>query len=233
MSTAILASGGMDSFLLWRLFAEEAINIFVDIDHPYAEKERGALRRLTQAVPTFDVLDVKGAPIGKLAVGATGIIPLRNAHMLLSAAQYADNLLMGVLEDEINSDKSPEFLLHMEQVLNISWRAQYWTSGRRFTLKTPLATGSKAHWVDEYLTRGYKIEPLLMTVSCYSDQVGHCGACPSCFKRWVALKLNGIDQYWHADPYLYGLQTDVVTKARDGTYGAVRAAETLKAMGCT
>ena len=45
-TAVILASGGLDSFLCWYIFEQDALNIFVDIGHKYVRKERAALRNL-------------------------------------------------------------------------------------------------------------------------------------------------------------------------------------------
>lgn len=106
-----------------------------------------------------------------------------------------------VSKDEVNSDKSPEFLAAMTEVLNISHRGQYWTEGRTFELRTPFREVTKSDLVRRYLHRGGELSHLLHSVSCYSDKPMHCGACSSCFKRWVALT-NALDcDAIAAEPY--------------------------------
>jgi len=192
----------MDSFLTAAYMEPGAAHVFVDVGQPYVVKEVASAQRIADAYGAR-FYHVKGADMGKYE-HESGIIPFRNAELILNAAQFGDNIFMGVLKGEINSDKSPEFLRAMETVLNISHRAQYWTSGRTFRIHTPLDSKTKAQHLAELFesceqagdyTRWHD---MLQTISCYSASDGHCGACPSCFKRWIALTLATNTDYGDA-----------------------------------
>lgn len=233
-NTCILASGGMDSYLVWALHARDADNVFVDIGHKYAYKELTALHRLGDTVAGFRWLVVQGPNLGKLEL-PSGIIPLRNAHLVLAAAQKYDHIYLGVIAGEINSDKSPAFMQGIEGVLNESWRPQYWTKGRHFTVTAPLIKETKAGLVCRYIDQGGSVEDLLKTVSCYDAGGEHCGKCPSCFKRWVALKINGLAnrQTWLCNPLDYGNALGVIQKANHpemSGWSHDRCRETIMAM---
>jgi 7-cyano-7-deazaguanine synthase in queuosine biosynthesis len=191
MTRVLLNSGGMDSFFVAQR-TQDLHHVFVDIGHAYAEKELQS----AQAIADFfhgPMHHVKGAQIGHRE-HETGIIPYRNAELLLTAAQFGSDLYMGVLKDEMNSDKSPEFFDAMTRVLDISHRPQYWSAGKTHTINNPLMQYSKTELVRE-LWQGQcgrdatssVWQALLGTVSCYHGQHQHCGDCASCFKRWVAL----------------------------------------------
>jgi len=233
MRRVVLASGGMDSFLAWALFAQDAVNLFVDIDHKYREKERNALDKLTALVPDFQIQVVVSSDIGRTET-ASGIIPLRNAQFILAAAPFADEIIMGILQGEINSDKSEHFISLMQQVLNESWKEQYWTEGRIFTIATPTRAYSKTELIHIYAARKLPIEWLAATVSCYADDDLHCGECPSCAKRWIALKNNNLQDIheWRKDPRQYIAVGDesILTKAATGQYDSLRAVEIMTAM---
>lgn len=184
MSKVILNSGGMDSYFVARE-NPGVRSIFVDIGQKYVEKERASARRIADEFK-LEHYEVVGAQIAKFE-HESGIIPLRNAELLLCAGQYGDDILMGVLANEINSDKSPEFLRAMECVMTISCRPQYWSEGRQFRIHTPLGMRSKMTLVREVWNSSRDLSGLLQTVSCYDGSREHCGSCPSCFKRWVAL----------------------------------------------
>ena len=124
MRPIVLASGGLDSFLCWYLFCQDSINIFVDIGHKYARKEEKALKNLQDNISNFNVLIHKGSDIGIMEEENFGIIPNRNAELILSASQYGNKIYFGVIKDEINSDKSPEFINAITEVLNISNKKQ-------------------------------------------------------------------------------------------------------------
>lgn len=202
MRKALLSSGGMDSFLL----AHEpelagAQHVFVDVRQAYRDKEVEAARYVAASVGA-ELHVVKTINLAQFEHVPTGIIPFRNAELILCAAQYAEALYLGVIADEVNSDKSPEFLAAMTQVLNISHRGQYWTEGREFELRTPFREYTKTQLVTRYLERGGSLPHLLKSVSCYDAGAMHCGRCSSCFKRWVALtNALGHDAEERCEPY--------------------------------
>ena len=226
----ILASGGLDSFLLWYLFRQDALNVFVNIGHKYKRKEERALKNLMIEIPDFYVKEHRGSLIGALEDKESGIIPNRNAELILSAAQYGEWIYFGVIKDEINSDKSPEFIKAMEDVLNISNRKQYWTEGKTFKILTPTKEYNKTDLIKMYLEKGGLVEHLELTVSCYSDTEQHCGDCPSCFKRWIAFKNNDIPFVTINDPMDFAHKHGILEKCTDGTYADGRADEILTAL---
>lgn len=186
MSKVLLSSGGMDSFLL----AHEpelagAVHVFVDIGQKYLDKELEAAAFVAESCKAR-LHVVRAAQIAKFE-HSSGIIPFRNAEMILSAAQYGTEIYLGVIADEINSDKSIEFLAAMEMVLNISHRKQYWTEGKEYRILTPFRLTTKSQLVNRFLANGGSMGYLLRSVSCYAATDHHCGQCASCFKRWVAL----------------------------------------------
>jgi len=199
VKTVVLNSGGMDTFLMAHLCPTlaGATHLFVDVGQKYMAKE------LVAATASARSCGAKLETVTLQNLGvyehASGIIPFRNAELILAAAQYGDDIYLAVLAGEINSDKSPEFFKAMQDVLNISHRPQYWTAGRHFNICTPVANFTKSQLVAAYLALGKPVMDLLNTVSCYSPTLKHCGACPSCFKRWVALVNNNIDHQCHFD----------------------------------
>ena len=230
INSVILASGGLDSFLCWYIFRQDAVNVFVNIAQKYVIKEALALKNLMQKIPDFDVIEHAGSLIGPLEDEKSGIIPNRNAELILSAAQYGEDIYFGVIKDEINSDKSPEFITAMEDVLNISNRKQYWTDGKAFRILTPTKEYNKTDLIKMYLDKGGLVEHLELTVSCYSDTEHHCGDCPSCFKRWIAFKNNDIPFVTINDPMDFAHKHGIIEKCTDGTYADGRANEIITAL---
>ena len=230
MTSVILASGGLDSFLCWYIYQQDAANVFVDIGHKYISKEMRALRNLQLAIPNFKVIWHKGSQIGPLEDEASGIIPNRNAELILGAAAYGEDIYFGVIKDEINSDKSSEFIAAMTDVLNISNRKQYWTEGQTYRILTPTIEYNKTDLIQMYLDKGGLLEHLELTVSCYSDTDQHCGDCPSCFKRWVAFTNNDIPFETLNDPMDFAHKHGIIEKCADGTYSDDRASEIITAV---
>lgn len=186
MQKVLLSSGGMDSWLLaHEPELEGATHVFVNIGQKYQGKEWNAAANLAEEMgATFKY--VNGPDLAQYE-HETGIIPFRNAQMILLGALYGEAIYFGVIADEINSDKSPEFCKAIEDVLNISHRPQYWTAGRQFEVRTPFRQKTKSDLVRRFLDNGGSLNKLLTSVSCYDAGAHHCGRCASCFKRWVAL----------------------------------------------
>jgi 7-cyano-7-deazaguanine synthase in queuosine biosynthesis len=227
MQKVLLSSGGMDSWLL----AHEpelagAIHLFVDIGQKYTSKERTASADLAfELGATWE--RVQGPNLGQYE-HSTGIIPFRNAQMLLLAGLYGEEIYFGVIADEINSDKSPEFVQAIQDTMNISHRAQYWTHGKNYKILTPFRQYTKSELVRRFLANGGSLDRLLTSVSCYDAGDQHCGRCPSCFKRWVAL-VNATNQdNWEQwgfvqHPYTWKSRGEWYTKMKD--YSEERAGE--------
>ncbi|CAB4194483.1 Queuosine biosynthesis protein QueC [uncultured Caudovirales phage] len=227
----LLSSGGMDSALLaQRPELYGAVHVFVDIGQKYLAKELRAASLVAQnsnaalhVVRTMQIAEFEHT---------SGIIPFRNAEMILCAAQYGTDIYLGVIADEINSDKSPEFCRAIEDVLNISHKKQYWTEGKDFQIHTPFRQWSKTDLVTEYLRTGGSLSQLLQSVSCYSSTDQHCGECASCFKRWVALvnatgRNSACEWGFLYDPYNWKSQTE--WEAKLTAYSTQRADEILSA----
>jgi 7-cyano-7-deazaguanine synthase in queuosine biosynthesis len=216
MQKVLLSSGGMDSWLLAHEPAlEGAIHVFVDVAQKYVDKEmRSAMLLAEELNATFEY--VEGPDLGQYE-HSTGIIPFRNAQMIMLAALYGQQIYFGVIADEINSDKSVEFVDAMQSVLNISHRAQYWTHGKNYKILTPFRQYTKSDLVRRFIANGGSMEKLLTSVSCYDAAEQHCGRCASCFKRWVAL-VNALEvdnwQEWGfaQHPYTWKTQDEWTEK---------------------
>ncbi len=240
-----LCSGGMDSYLAWKLFTPDATNVYVRLGHRYEQQEVGALARLMANDHAFRVTAVTGPMIGNLET-PSGIIPCRNLLLLATAAAHAGGmpdartvvLYLGALAGEINSDKSAEFCLAAQRVLDISWRPQYWTTGVQFIVDSAVREYTKAQLITEYVKQGYDLALLGATRSCYSGDVDrdadrrHCARCTACFKRWVAFRAAGVPDptAYAANPRDWPGAALALDAAYHGTYDAQRAAETLLAM---
>lgn len=232
MQKVLLSSGGMDSWLLaHEPELQGAVHVFVNIGQKYVDKERSASANLAaQLDAIWETVD--GPDLAKYE-HSTGIIPFRNAQMIMLAALYGEAIYFGVIADEINSDKSVEFVAAMESVLNISHRKQYWTEGKQFEIRTPFRNFTKTQLVQRYHDNGGSLPKLLTSVSCYDAGKAHCGRCASCFKRWVALTNVARADHWQEwgfvnPPYTWKTMEEWCKKMQD--YSPERKAEVNSAL---
>lgn len=222
----------MDSWLLaHEPELEGAIHVFVDINQKYVDKEmRSAMMLAEELNATFEY--VEGPDLGQYE-HSTGIIPFRNAQMIMLAALYGQEIYFGVIADEINSDKSVEFVDAIRSVLNISHRAQYWTHGKNYNILTPFRDTTKSDLVRRFIANGGSMEKLLTSVSCYDAHDQHCGRCASCSKRWIALvNALGVDNWkaWGFAQHPYTWKTSVEWWASCKNYSVNRSNEVLSAL---
>jgi 7-cyano-7-deazaguanine synthase len=183
MAQIIFLSGGMDSFLSYRLFHRSFVPVFVNTGSRYAHMDLGMARE--QAGRRLLVLD---APV--LRERPDGVVPHRNALLLAYAANRlnAETICVSAPRGELIWDQQPAFYRSMEHVL------------RGVRIVNPLGNFTKAQAVADYIraapaTAQYD---LAHTRSCYSATEWRCGQCPACVKRYVAMKTNGItEQYTH------------------------------------
>jgi 7-cyano-7-deazaguanine synthase in queuosine biosynthesis len=127
-----------------------------------------------------------------------GHIPLRNLHLATAGALYGDRVILGAVKGESSPDKSDRFLRLAGQVCTAA------SQGRRITVEAPLKKWTKRQLVKKLIDKlGHANARALIleTRSCYSQDTERCGKCMACFRRWVALSLNGIFEQYDTPPW--------------------------------
>ena len=180
---AIPVSGGIDSLILADRNPQADL-FFIDYGQPYLEAERRTVellypnRVITICVEGLDT--------------SVDYVPARNLIIASLCAQKADKVFIGGLADDGATDQSQRSADQMTEILSDQ-------SGHKVCVEMPLIHLSKAEAVSSYLgevaglNRTQRASRLKLTYSCYSKGMDHCGKCGACFRRWVALKANGID----------------------------------------
>lgn len=209
---AVLFSGGLDSFIAWRLMDRPDNHpylFFMDCGQRYATAEHEtALRLQTLAMNfslTFPLQIITRLYLGdKEEPGGDAYIPYRNLFYILSGALDADVLYIGMLAGDASKDKNGPFFAKVNRLLRS-------TGDRPVRVEAPLRRLTKTDAVAAYL-RAFKTDRdmvlLKATRSCYSaevlpDGIVGCGKCSSCFRRWVAMSNNGIEEQYLQDPWTY------------------------------
>lgn len=219
----LLFSGGMDSWIVACLWKPDIL-LYCPIGSRYETKELNTIQKLLPFLPYRETrikldrrLDLS------MDERKDAIIPLRNLYFLMIASRYGDRIALGVLNGEVNGDKSEGFARTTEYLFDICYQPSYWSQGREIRVEYPISTYSKAEAIKVYLDRGFSKEALLQTVSCYAGRELPCGVCSNCVKRYIAMQLNGIDEEHEQDPKTSPIIEDYIR--RMPTFNPKRQAE--------
>lgn len=201
--TCLLFSGGMDSLCFARLL-QPSVLLYVTSNAPYTAQETQCVEQLRASgafgAGEFVKLD------GVLDLGRWErddlIVPNRNAHLVLLASNYADEILLGSVEGDRSLDKDPTFYARMTALLDHMWGEQHWTAQRRFAVSSPFKSITKTALVGRFLADGGDANDLLTSYSCYRGSPTHCGVCKPCARKRVALENNEVMApagYWERE----------------------------------
>lgn len=192
MINVLLYSSGLDSFIAYHLLPrnEDWLNAYLNLDSRYSRKESWALEEVRLPYAIWDF------PIARYREQGDGFVPQRNLLMVSFAqALYdADQVAMAAVRGEYSRDKHPSFFKQASKLLS-------YTAGKPVRVFSPLASMTKTQAVTAYLKQGGDPDVLLQTVSCYDPVLAACGRCMSCYRRWVALENNELEQDWDYPPW--------------------------------
>lgn len=188
MTKILLYSGGLDSYIAWRMLdyarGGEWTPVYLALTGSrYREKEMGMMPfpkdRLLIRTVAF------GMEHGLEREDA--YIPQRNTLLVTLAQAHfdADEVALCAVDGEYSRDKHASFFNKVSDLLS-------YTAGKPVHVFSPLVGSTKAQAVSNALAIGVTPEELIATVSCYDPVSRACGACMSCFRRWVALEANSI-----------------------------------------
>ena len=180
MKKVNLFSGGLDSFIVAKLFAPD-VNLYIDVGESYSEKQLALLDTL----PVENVI-TRAGPWLQEFVSADGVyLRHRNALFILLAAYYGDEILVGSTVGDAYPDKSVDFRQAMENALNVSYGMDI------YVVSSPLANMTKNEVVALYRKTGMPMSDLDKTSSCYHPTEHECMECGSCLRRLVAFAMSG------------------------------------------
>ena len=216
--SVLLYSGGMDSLMFDYLMKPDVL-LYIPTGSNYENIESNKLFSLSQK----GYLD-KNKLVGLSNVlnlsqfeRDDAIVPNRNAHLMLLASMYGEELILGSVQGDRSFDKDPIFYQKMTDLLNHMWKEQHWTEERVFKVSSPYKDKTKTEIVKEYLEKGGSADALLVSWSCYDPQYNFyiqlesmkepgqaCGWCKPCFRKWISLHNNNIsipEDYYANNPW--------------------------------
>jgi 7-cyano-7-deazaguanine synthase len=245
--SVLLFSGGMDSVMYAYLYKPDII-LTVPMGIPYEEGEaavRHPVIAMLRAAGFEGEWHTTGEDEGRdhLMFNFSGIersdaiVPNRNAHLILAASLYGEEILLASVEGDRSLDKDPTFYRLIQQLLNHMWGEQHWTRARVFKVHAPYKHLTKTQLLRRYLKQGGPIEAVLNGWSCYqpmrqrsepvfpSDPEARwiqCGICKPCVRKAVALTNNDygddLKRYFAVHPKHAPWLKDIMPLARKGKY---------------
>lgn len=228
----LLYSGGMDSLMLDRLLQPD-IRLYVHSQTPYAAQERACVEALERMSATGPVTHLANALDLSPFERDDAIVPNRNAHLVLLASHYGDEVLLAGVSGDRSTDKDDEFCQRITALLDYMWSESHWCEGRRFAVSVPGKSQTKTQLVAAYLKAGGTAESLLRSYSCYEGEALHCGHCKPCFRKWVALVNNGIRVpagYFKSNPISAPWLSAVRSEIYSGTWRGAEDADIARAL---
>lgn len=209
----LLFTGGLDS-TIGRHYLE-----YYKLDHHLVYFYTGASRYTDKEVQYLHdnkfPVEIDGTLqwLGQYEQPASAFVPYRNLFFAMVAAiKYAPNVMICGVEDDDVPDKN-------EHSFDLWSRHLSYIGKDPVRVFSPFWHTHKHEAVAWYLETGGTKSGLLNTISCYSDtRSTYCGSCRACFRKWAALKVNGMD---------IGFQNDNIkeyyrTRALNGVYTSKR-----------
>jgi len=178
----LLFSGGIDSFVAWH-YLNKPKTVYFNLRSRYSEKELQVIKSINPEIIIDESLNLNDREIGEKAY-----IPFRNLLLAAQAVKYSDTVVIAGVKDDVVSDKNELIFQETSDILSK-------LEGREILVMSPFWRMTKEQVVKWFLSNGGTEQEILSTVSCYDPDpnVTYCGNCPSCFRKWNALRSNGID----------------------------------------
>lgn len=205
----VLFSGGMDSLITAQsLHVVNALDqlVYCNIGHKYSSVESARALNLAHNIySNIPMVILNNIDLG-LYERSNAHIPLRNMYLIMNAVNYGLlkfpddelSLWLTVQKDETSiPDRTPYFFSMMTSLMS--------EHAEKFALvQSPFFEMDKTSMVGYYLQKLNGTKDILVnhSYSCFVGGEIECGDCPACFRKWVALKNNGIDGNFNVNPLL-------------------------------
>lgn len=188
MDRILMFSSGMDSFIMKSIynFSNDEC-LFVRMGTEENKTEELIINRDYPGVLKVDL------PIANFEL-PNKIIPFRNHFFALIGAEYSSKIYFAFTAGDTTKDKDFVFKSQMEGIFNYfaSSPEKVKISNEQYIIEMPFKMKTKTELVKMYLEKGLNYNDLINhSSSCYSGN--SCGICRSCLRKYIALKLNGIN----------------------------------------
>lgn len=185
MSNVLLYSGGMDSYIVDKMFKPD-IKLFFKIGTKNNDAEY-------EFVKDRDDVTIIDLPIAKYEQPEYNYyLPLRNLHFVNIAAHYGDVIYMGTEKLATHKDSNALFMEKASDLLNYLLEEDK-TRSSKITMIAPFITMDKTEILAKFVESGGDLDECYKkSVSCYTPIDGHeCLNCSSCWSKFTAFYNNG------------------------------------------
>lgn len=222
-TNVLLFSGGVDSYVAYYYLQKQMglsniVPVYFDLGAPYNAREMRYVKKLLPET----VID-KSINIGNMQRGENAFIPYRNLILACLASKYGGKIWIAGLKDDCVEDKNPMAFNCMNDCMNFITKPEDFVK-----LDSPFWNMTKSEVV-AWWNNNIGSKTIMDTISCYDqfDRTNYCGRCPSCFRRFVALKTNG----WNIDFYNQKLFDEYMERAGKRKYDQKRCEDILSLEG--
>jgi len=193
----MLLSGGLDSFIQWRLLGQPKAVYFM-LGHRSQAQE---LEKISLIKEKFNGDITIDESLDSLTSEMTnGYIPYRNLLFILASTRYGSNIIIGQIA-EWAPDKNHSFYRQVEKLLRNSTTGKFQGVSKRIRIYAPFSSWTKTELVREYIRHcGTANDLTTYTTSCYKDSF--CGTCTACVSRFIAMQNNGLEEHYEVNPDL-------------------------------
>ena len=232
--SVLLFSGGQDSLIMNHLLGPDVL-LWSPATSSYGAQESTALEQLIKHgyVDKAKVIELRNVLHLDRWERDDMIVPNRNAHLVLLAANYGETIFLGAVSGDRSYDKDRVFCRQMSELLNHMHQAQHWTEQRDFSVEIPFKGMTKTQMVAQYLKTGGNPHALVISYSCYAGTPRPCGHCKPCFRKWVSLVNNEVrlpDRYLAANPAEAPWLNDLLPLVVKGKYRGAEDADWIEAL---
>ena len=218
MKKVLLYSGGMDSYLISKLW-EPDVKLYVDLKSRYSQQE---INNLPADVKVVEL------DLGKWE-RPDAIIPLRNLYLAMVATNYGDEICLGATAGDRVLDKSYKFADLASNLLSYLYSPQHWTQGRTIKINLDFKGLTKEELLKLYIDKGGDINTAWKeSYSCYSGNKEPCFCCKACIRKSAAFFSNGFKDFKPAHIHSLCLALEpIIAQINNGSYGRGQREENL------
>lgn len=217
MRLVVLISGGLDSYIAYRYgktLYDNVVPMFINYNQPYLEKEKKSISNLS-INPINITCDLCSEELENIPTIKNQEIYGRNLLLCFYGSTIGDIVWLSSLQTEMNltsvRDKHPEFFLMTSALLTYIMKSKR----NETIIESPFKNMTKSEVIALGLNIGITKEELKNTSSCYHEKFHNCGLCSTCFKRWISMINNNIEEDYVNIPYKNDYAQSIIKEARE------------------